>query len=627
LKPPLKFLIISSLIYWLSVIHLLAACLVTVSTFPYVEDFESGAGSWVAGGVNNDWTLGTPSKPVINSAASGSNCWITGGLTTSFYQFGERSWVESPCFDFTTLDFPVVSFQIFWETENQYDGGNFQYSINGGASWVNVGTTNEPADCFTQNWFNNSSITNLSSLASVNKGWSGTTLPTAGNCAGGNGSGEWKLAKHCMKNLAHQSQVIFRFIFGSGTTCNDYDGLAFDYFRIQEAAPSVASFNYVCTSATEISFSDASGNCPENWLWDFNDGTTSSTQNPIHTFSNPGVYGIKLMTGNNCSATDTFMQTVSIIDASVVSTDETCAGFNDGTASVSVNPSGTYNYTWNSVPVQTTATAVNLPSGNYTVEITGIDVCSNSASAIIGINPSSFNASTSSVQTSCAGADDGVAILVTGNPFQYSYSWNTIPVQTTDTAFNLTAGTYEVTVTGPGICSPAIYSVDVSEGTNGTPVNFLGSDTSTCTGNPILLYAGSYSSYLWDDGSDSSYRVVNVSGIYFAEVVTAAGCEGSDSIYVEEKCLDDIVFPNAFTPNDDGLNDVFFASGLGVKSFDMVVMDRWGEKIFESDSIDEGWDGTYSSHFVHDGIYVCVVKYSMDGVNFRTKKGMVALIR
>jgi len=626
LKLLFKIFIISSCIYRLSVSDLSAACLVTVNTFPYAEDFEFGAGNWVTGGVNNDWTLGSPSKSIISSAGSGSNCWITGGLVTSFYQYGERSWVESPCFDFSSLDFPVVSFQIYWETENQYDGGNFQYSLDGGTTWINVGTNNEPVDCFTQNWFNRSSITNLTQV-SVSKGWSGTSLPTVGICVGGNGSQEWKLAKHCLKNLAHEPQVKFRFTFGAGTSCNDYDGLAFDDFKIEEAQTTNASFNFSCTSATEISFTDGSSNCPETWLWDFDDGTTAVTQNATHTFSNPGIYDVKLMTGNNCSATDTALQRITIIEASITSTDESCAGFSDGTATVTINPSGNYNFSWNTIPVQNTATATNLSAGFYTIEVTGANVCSRTETVEIGVAPSNFSASTSAVSTSCAGVNDGMAILVTANSSLYAFSWNTNPVQTTDTASNLSAGTYSVTVSGPGICSPVIYSVDVTEGMNGTPVNFLGDDTSTCTGNPIVLYAGNYSSYFWDDGSNSAYREVTEPGVYFAAVITTAGCTGDDSIYVEEKCLDDVVIPNAFTPNADGLNDIFLAFGIGVKSFYMQVVDRWGEKIFESDSMDNGWDGTYLNHFAHDGIYVCMVKYSLDGVNIKTKKGMVALIR
>ncbi len=604
-----------------------AACTVSIAAFPYSEGFETGAGNWTTGGTNNDWTLCAPSKPIITGAAEGSNCWITGGPTTSFYQLGERSWVESPCFDFSALDFPVVSFMIFWEIENQYDGGNFQYSINGGATWANVGTTGEPNDCYTQNWFNQISITNLSSFVTVNRGWSGTILPSSGGCVGGSGSSVWKLAKHCLKNLAHEPEVKFRFTFGSGTLCNDFDGLAFDDFKIEEANRTVPSFIYNCISSDEISFIDGSSVCPGSWTWDFGDGTVSNQQNPSHVFNAPGVFDVKLITGNSCSLPDTFSTSVTIIGAAVTSTDESCTGLADGSATVNVIPSGTYNYSWNTIPVQSGSTATNLSSGNYTVTISGNNICTTNQSVDVLLTNVAFNPATNAIASSCAGAYDGVAVIQVQNSSLYSFSWNTNPVQTTDTAYNLIAGSYDVTVSGPGICVPVVFTVDVPEGNAGTPSGFLSADTSLCTGNIIKISGGNFSSYLWDDGSDSSFLFIDRPGYYFLEVTTPAGCIGSDSIYVEEKCLDDVVFPNAFTPNNDGMNEVFQAYGIGVKSFNMKIFDRWGEKVFESNDIDNSWDGTYAHHFVHDGIYVCVIQYSMDGVNVRMKKGRIALIR
>jgi gliding motility-associated-like protein len=627
LKLRLKFLLIPCLALVLACNHAFGACAVTINTFPYAEDFEAGAGNWTTGGVNNDWVRGAPSKPIINAAGSGTNCWITGGLSVSFYQFGERSWVESPCFDFSSLDFPVVSFQIFWETENQYDGGNFQYSLNGGMTWINVGTNNEPTDCFTQNWFNQISVTNLNSFVTVNRGWSGTSLATSGNCIGGNGSGGWKLARHCLKNLAHEPQVQFRFTFGAGTTCNDFDGLAFDDFRIEEAAPSFSSFSFACTSASDVSFTDGSNTCPQTWNWIFGDGSTGSATNPIHTYSQPGVYEVKLITGNSCSASDTSSRFITIMNASVTSTDESCAGVSDGTATVTVNPAGAYSYSWSTVPVQSGSTATNLTAGTYTVTVSGANACTLTQTVQVQLVNINFSATTNSTETSCAGVNDGMAMLNVSNASLYSYAWNTVPVQTTDTAFNLAPGSYNVTVNGPGLCVPATFTADVTEGSGGTPENFLGSDTSTCSGNTIILHAGNFNSYVWDDGSDSSFRFVSQPGTYFVLVTTSAGCTGTDSIYVEEKCLDDVVFPNSFTPNEDGRNDVFKAYGIGVKSFLMQLYNRWGEKIFESDSIDHGWDGTYLRHLVQDGIYTCIVKYSMDGINIREKKGMVVLMR
>ena len=62
-----------------------AQCVSGINTFPYNEGFETSNGGWISGGVGNDWTWGSPTKPVINSAGSGSRCWVIGGLTNSSY--------------------------------------------------------------------------------------------------------------------------------------------------------------------------------------------------------------------------------------------------------------------------------------------------------------------------------------------------------------------------------------------------------------------------------------------------------------------------------------------------------------------------------------------------------------
>lgn len=63
--------------------------------------------------------------------------------------------------------------------------------------------------------------------------------------------------------------------------------------------------------------------------------------------------------------------------------------------------------------------------------------------------------------------------------------------------------------------------------------------------------------------------------------------------------------PNAFTPTESlGTNDVFLAKGFGIKEFRMMIFDRWGEKIFESNDIYKGWDGTYKGSSVKEDVYV-----------------------
>ena len=178
LQPIGRFLFLLSL-GCLMPLLVLAQCAIPISAFPYSEGFELNNGGWTSGGtVGNDWAWGTPNKPVISSAASGTKCWIVGGLSASAYNNGERSWLQSPCFNFSNLAYPYISFKVFWETENIYDGASLQYSINNGASWNTVGAFNEPANCMNAIWYNQASVTNLTGLATNKAGWAGNKQST-----------------------------------------------------------------------------------------------------------------------------------------------------------------------------------------------------------------------------------------------------------------------------------------------------------------------------------------------------------------------------------------------------------------------------------------------------------------
>ena len=98
-----------------------------INTYPYVEDFETGAVGWSA--IGGTWALGTPANTVINSASSGTNAWVT-NLTGNYNNF-ENSQVESPIFDLSGTTNPEVHLKIWWESENSWDGAVLQSSIDG----------------------------------------------------------------------------------------------------------------------------------------------------------------------------------------------------------------------------------------------------------------------------------------------------------------------------------------------------------------------------------------------------------------------------------------------------------------------------------------------------------------
>lgn len=202
-------------------LHYSVTNLPTISTYPYLENFENGNGGWTTGG-NGNWVLGTPAKANINSAASGVNSWVNGGLTGD-YDDNEDSYVISPCFDVSTLPVnPWVALKINWYCEFSWDGAVLQMTKDGGATWANVGNFGAPYQGSPYNWYNDNSIGG--DPGGQQLGWTGT---------GSNSSGGWKIASHPIDTTGFSSvsTIQFRIAFGSDVS-GTYEGVAFDDFAV-----------------------------------------------------------------------------------------------------------------------------------------------------------------------------------------------------------------------------------------------------------------------------------------------------------------------------------------------------------------------------------------------------------
>jgi hypothetical protein len=197
----------------------------SISTFPYIQNFDSGPAGWLSGGTNSTWALGTPAKTVINSAASGTNSWITN--LSGNYLDDDNSFVTSPCFVMTSLTNPRAELKIWWDSEPGWDGAVLQTSINGGQTWQNVGSVGDP-----DNWYNDNSVDGLTFLNTNQDGWAGSN-----NSFTPSGSGGWLTAKRNLTGLAGQGSVLMRVVFGSDGSVNNFDGFAFDDFKVGDPSP------------------------------------------------------------------------------------------------------------------------------------------------------------------------------------------------------------------------------------------------------------------------------------------------------------------------------------------------------------------------------------------------------
>ncbi len=113
---------------------------------------------------------------------------------------------------------------------------------------------------------------------------------------------------------------------------------------------------------------------------------------------------------------------------------------------------------------------------------------------------------------------------------------------------------------------------------------------------------------------------------YYVTVTTDSGCSVIDAITIDVNC-GQVFIPDAFSPNGDGQNDVFYLKGDCIKSMDFVVYDRWGNKVFESQNINTGWDGNYMGKPMNAGTYVYYLKGTMQDGSTVEKHGNITLVR
>ncbi len=140
--------------------------------------------------------------------------------------------------------------------------------------------------------------------------------------------------------------------------------------------------------------------------------------------------------------------------------------------------------------------------------------------------------------------------------------------------------------------------------------------------------------YLWSNGMSTQKIKIFAEGNYTVALSNAANCSSTDTISIIEDCPSSLFSPNAFTPNQDGSNDVFCMKGDNIYDFEMWIFNRWGEVIFHSTDIHEGWNGKKMNTMndVEIDVYVWKITYK-DWEKWKRNKapyneiGSVAVIR
>lgn len=166
---------------------------------------------------------------------------------------------------------------------------------------------------------------------------------------------------------------------------------------------------------------------------------------------------------------------------------------------------------------------------------------------------------------------------------------------------------------------------------------FAGNDTAIASGMPLQLQASGGISYEWTPATGLnnpfiSNPVATLTGTqiytYILKAYTPRGCESFDTINIQVYQAPEIYLPNAFSPNDDALNDLYRGRAIGLREFKYLrIFNRYGQEVFSTADPQKGWDGTYKGKKQGNGVYVVVAR----GIDYRgiviDRQGTVMLIR
>jgi len=308
--------------------------------------------------------------------------------------------------------------------------------------------------------------------------------------------------------------------------------------------------------------------------WDFGDGSTSTTQSPVHNFSSPGLYSIKLnvVTQNQCASS--FTDTIRVYRTplnSITSRDTLCLNMAEQFKGVLTQPDTSINWQWNfgngSSSSQQNSTVTYGASGNFSVQVTATNKigCFATSTKNIYVAPLPTATAITDPLAVISGSGTNLNMKYTGNII--SYLW--------------------------------------------TPQ--LGLDCFDC---PI------------------PFATPRTTTKYTVAVQDKYSCVNKGNVTVQVVCDNRNFFiPNTFSPNSDGSNDIFYPRGQGIfRIKSLRIFNRWGEMVFENrefqaNDASAGWNGMYKGKKVTPDVYVYQIEIYCTNDQIFKLAGNVALIQ
>lgn len=428
----------------------------------------------------------------------------------------------------------------------------------------------------------------------------------------------------------------------------------------------VSPIDTLCYLDTAQVYAQALGGTPDyiyNWLGSSGFGLSGSGPHLVTPASNT-TYSVSVTDANGCVAGTMNMQVIVPPALSVVATSgvQICDG-NSGTiaATPSGGNGGPYTYIWSNGSTsqsQAVSPSIAVSPVNYIVTVN--DGCSqpgtDTAIVIVQPNPTGFFTESDSI--GCKPLT--VNFNATSNNPAATYSWNFGDSTTASgsspshTYVNENVYTVTLTITTTAGCSTLVGGNTIII-VNPLPIaNFSINTNTTSSVTSLVSFADlstvTISSWQWNFGDSTSSSNTSIlqnpshtfgdgdAGTYTVQLIVTNQFGCMDTVNSEVTIYGNVIFPNVFTPNQNGAsggsyspvdltNDVFFPYAQGVVEYKLQIFNRWGELIFESDDVKQGWDGYYRGKLCQEGVYIWKADIILNNGKVFNLSGDLTLLR
>lgn len=433
---------------------------------------------------------------------------------------------------------------------------------------------------------------------------------------------------------------------GALANFNWQGNVTYDNFACQ--APFVpANISITALSTTTICLGDnvqltvSASSSLQNLLWTGGNGSFSSTTSNSTTYTSSlndtsGFYIYVTASAACGTITDSILVTINP-PATATQNASICQGQTYTLPGGSqVNTQGTYIDTiiGGAASGCDSIITTNLIVSNYTTGTTNVMICQGDSIFLAGAFQSTAgNYVDTLVGGSSVGCDSIITTTLNINPTKFSsQSFTECP------GFSITVGGNVYTSTGiyTDVLTTSLGCDSIIE-TNLTiiatsQVNIVQNDTTICRDDLLIgfmINAIGGNNLAWSTGETSVNSIIVFTEGTYTVTSMDNGCTSEDQIEItRDECLLPTIFvPNTFTPNNDNNNDVFMIKGSEFDFFEATIFNRWGEKLFIWENINEGWDGTYQGSIVPTGTYFYLIDITFIGGKREFLKGSVTLLR